>query len=112
MEVQGCAGDSGGTHSCGMHRGWRNGVDRDVGSQDDEPRRNGGIHTLCSSIRINTPRTYTFCTTYYSSALHGFFYFFKSLFYFYWGVALCWKLKLRGGVGTWGVYISISCFGQ
>ena len=74
MEVQGCAGDSGGTLSCGMHRGWRNeGVDRDVGSQDDsELWRYGGIHILCSSIRIvNTPRTYTFCTTYYSSALHG-----------------------------------------
>ena len=27
---------------------------------------------------------------------HLFFFFFKSLFYFYWGVALCWKLKLRG----------------
>ena len=25
------------------------------------------------------------------------------MFYFYWGVALCWKLKLRGGVGMWGV---------
>jgi hypothetical protein len=25
-----------------------------------------------------------------------YFFIFKSLFYFYWGVALCWKLKLRG----------------
>ena len=37
-----------------------------------------------------------FCHALYPSLKPMFFFFFKSLFYFYWGVALCWKLKLRG----------------
>ena len=55
-----------------------------------------GIRKLGESLHLFRHQYGDKCLVLFKSDIKAAFFFKKSLFYFYWGVALCWKLKLQG----------------